>query len=376
MINTQLFFEELKKSEISFFAGVPDSLLKDFCSYLTDNTSESNHFITSNEGAAIALATGYHLATRKTPMVYLQNSGLGNMINPLTSLVDKEVYSIPMVLLIGWRGEPGVKDEPQHIKQGRIQNRILETLEIPYIILDLETDISQGHVEKLIDKAKSDSCPVAIVVKSGTFEKYKQLNKINLVNFKLSREEAIETILDNIESSYLVISTTGKTSREVYEMRKKSSNSSQNDFLTVGSMGHASQIALGVALFTKNKVVCIDGDGALLMHMGSLAISGTSNANYFIHILLNNSSHESVGGQPTVGGIINFTEISRSCCYDYCKKVTTKNELINELNFIKNYDKKVFIEVMVNLSSRDNLSRPDKLPIENKNGFMKQIQNG
>jgi phosphonopyruvate decarboxylase len=374
MIKPKLFFDELAKLDVSFFAGVPDSLLKDFCAYLTDNTQSNNHFITSNEGAAIALATGYHLATRKIPMVYLQNSGLGNTINPLTSLADKEVYSIPMVLMIGWRGEPGVKDEPQHIKQGRIQNKILETLEIPYVIVDSETDLEKGSVSNLIRKAKVDSCPVAIVIKSGTFEKYSLINKDNTLKYTMSREDAIDIILNNIENNYLVVSTTGKASREVFEIRKNTLKNNQNDFLTVGSMGHASQIALGVALFTKDKVVCIDGDGAILMHMGSLAISGTSKANNLIHIVLNNSSHESVGGQPTVGGIINFTEIARSCCYDYCKKVTTKNELIEELNYIKKYNKKVFIEIMVNLSSRDNLSRPDKLPKENKNGFMKKIQ--
>ena len=373
MINTKLFFDELHNNGLSFYAGVPDSLLKDFCAYVSDNALENHHFITANEGAAVALATGYYLATQNTPVVYFQNSGLGNLINPLVSLADHEVYSIPMILLIGWRGEPGFKDEPQHIKQGRIQNKLLETLEVPYFILDSNSNNFEQLIKDAVSTAKLKMCPVAIVVKSGSFDKYKLQKQQIDSNYEMSREDAIETILEGIKDECIVVSTTGKASREVYETRKKNPNGNFKDFLTVGSMGHANQIALGVALFNKKKVICLDGDGALIMHMGSLAINGTSNANNFVHVILNNSSHESVGGQPTVGNIIDFQAIAKACCYSYCKVITTKEELASEIQHIKLLNEKVFLEIKVNLNSRADLSRPDKSPKENKEIFMKRL---
>ena len=374
MINTKHFFDELHKSDLSFYAGVPDSLLKDFCAYVSDNALKNHHFITANEGAAIALASGYYLATQKIPLVYLQNSGIGNIINPLVSLADPEVYSIPMLLMIGWRGEPGVKDEPQHIKQGRIQNNLLETLEVPYFILDPHSNHFENIIRDAVTTAKQKMCPVAIIVKSGTFEEYKLINKNPDLDYNLSREDAISTILEGIDEDYVVVSTTGKASREVFEVRKNKPNGNYIDFLTVGSMGHANQIALGVALFTKKRVVCLDGDGAILMHMGSLAINGTSTANNLIHIVLNNSSHESVGGQPTVGNSIDFNQIAKACCFDYCKTINNKEELVAEIQNIKKIEKKIFLEIKINLNSRANLSRPDKTPKENKETFMKRLR--
>jgi phosphonopyruvate decarboxylase len=375
MINTKLFFEYLIFNNVSFYCGVPDSLLKDFCAFVSDNTSQKNHIIAANEGSAIALATGYHLATKKIPLVYLQNSGLGNTINPLLSLADPEVYGVPMILLIGWRGEPGFKDEPQHIKQGRIQNRLLESLEIPYYILGSENSSNYEQIlEKVINEAETKSMPIAIVVKAGTFEEYKLKKQKKSTNL-ISREEAISIILDNLSEESIVVSTTGKASREVYEIREKQQKNCQKDFLTVGSMGHANNIALGIALFNDNKVICLDGDGALIMHMGSLAINGTISVNNFVHIVLNNEAHESVGGQPTVAGIIDFCQIASACGYDYVKKVDTKESLISEILNIKNLKTKAFLEVKVNLSSRKDLSRPKSTPKESKESFMKKIIN-
>ncbi|MCK4980502.1 MAG: phosphonopyruvate decarboxylase, partial [Candidatus Delongbacteria bacterium] len=227
-------FESFKRSNVEFYTGVPDSLLKNFCAYITDNVKSKDHIIAANEGAAIGLATGYHLATGKIPLVYLQNSGLGNTINPLLSLADKNVYSVPMVLMIGWRGEPGSKDEPQHMTQGRVQNDLLEAIDMPYYILDKNTDDVESFVNELVSKAKSSSAPVAVVVKAGTFASYELTNN-NDNNLQITREQAISSIVDCSKSDEIFVSTTGKTSRELFEIRVSNKQDHQNDFLTVGS---------------------------------------------------------------------------------------------------------------------------------------------
>ena len=366
-------FNNLLDNDIGFFTGIPDSLLKNFCAYVTDHTNNNNHIIAANEGGAIALATGYYLATGKLSLVYLQNSGLGNTINPLLSLADKEVYGIPMVLMIGWRGEPGIKDEPQHIKQGRVQNSILDAIEIPYMILDEDTQDIASFVTRVVKMAKDQSCPVAIVVKKNSFESYKLLN-IEKNAFDLTREEAIEEILAHLNSEDVVISTTGKTSREVFEIRVKNGMKNDKDFLTVGSMGHANQIALGIALNTRNRrVYCIDGDGAVLMHMGSLAIIGTSDALNYIHIVINNGGHESVGGQPTVAPKIDLIKMAKACGYKNALSVANKLELKKALYDLSKMDGPIFIEIKTRMGARANLGRPTKTPIENKDAFMKNL---
>jgi len=367
-------FNSLQKNGINFFVGVPDSLLKDFCAYIVGNAGSNEHVIASNEGAAVALATGYHLATGKVPFVYLQNSGLGNMINPLLSLADKEVYGIPMIIMVGWRGEPGVKDEPQHIKQGRVQNDLLKVLEIPYKILDGNIGNVETFIKEIVNTAVTISSPVAVVVRSGSFEAC-SLPEKEASSYRMGRESAIREVLNSLGSQDIIVATTGKISREVFECRVTANQGNQNDFLTVGSMGHASQIALGMALFSSRKIICLDGDGALIMHMGSLAISGTSQANNFVHVVLNNGAHDSVGGQPTVAFEINLIQIAKACGYKDAISIGHGAEIAPALNKLMGIPGPVFLEIRVKKGARENLGRPAKSPQENKISLMHTLEN-
>jgi len=373
MISPKRFFEILKSSGIDFYTGVPDSLLKDFCAYVTDNVSKKDHIINSNEGAAIALASGHYIATGKPGLVYMQNSGIGNAINPLLSLADSEVYSIPILLVIGWRGEPGKKDEPQHVKQGKVTLNLLKAMNISYEIINSST----GNTEDIIRKAYSTmtelSCPFALIISEGTFEEYKLINDTQS-DYQFNREEAIKIILDDLSSDDIIVSTTGKTSREVFEYRKKNNQGHQNDFLTVGSMGHCSQIALGIALEkNKKQVYVLDGDGAVIMHMGSLAILGSEAPENFRHILFNNGAHDSVGGQPTAGFKTDFSAIARACGYKLSITAETEMEIKNGLISIKRNSGPVFLEIRVNKGSRKDLGRPTTTPVENRIALMNNL---
>jgi len=370
MLNCKEFFDLLHENKIDFFSGVPDSLLKFFNSYILDNVDQNQHIITANEGNAIALASGYYLATTKIGLVYMQNSGLGNAINPLVSLSDKEVYGIPVLLLIGWRGEPNEKDEPQHQKQGKITLELLETLDIPYEILTKDIEDTKIKLLSAIKYMNKFNAPFALVVKKGTFEKYEQINE-SQQNYELSREKAINLIIDNIDEQDIVVSTTGMISRELFESRIQKNQRHETDFLTVGSMGHASQIALGIAISNpKKQVFCLDGDGSVIMHMGSLGIIGSKQMKNFKHIILNNESHDSVGGQPTVGNIINFVSLAKSCKYKNSFKVSTEIELKKEILKLKSEDGPILLEIMVNRGNRKELGRPTKTPKENMDLFM------
>ena len=370
MLNCKEFFDLLHAGGIDFFSGVPDSLLKFFNSYILDNVDQNRHIITANEGNAIALASGYYLATTKIGLVYMQNSGLGNAINPLVSLSDKEVYGIPVLLLIGWRGEPNEKDEPQHQKQGKITLELLETLDIPYEILTKDIEDTKMKLSYAIKYMNKFNAPFALVVKKGTFEKYEQINE-SQQNYELSREKAINLIIDNLDEQDVVVSTTGMISRELFESRTQKNQKHETDFLTVGSMGHASQIALGIAISNpKKQVFCLDGDGSVIMHMGSLGIIGSKQLKNFKHIILNNESHDSVGGQPTVGNIINFVSLAKSCKYKNSFKVLTEIELNKKMLKLKSDDGPILLEIMVNRGNRKDLGRPTKTPKENMNLFM------
>ncbi|MDG2159351.1 MAG: phosphonopyruvate decarboxylase [Gammaproteobacteria bacterium] len=372
MLNSKKIFDYLFEKEIKFYTGVPDSLLKNFCSYITDHTDKSNHIIAANEGNALSLGIGYHLSTNKIPLVYMQNSGLGNIINPLLSLADNDVYSTQALLMIGWRGEPGVKDEPQHKKQGRITLDLLDTMEVPYEVLSAD-DTEQTAIEKIssiINLIKEHGKVSALVVKKNTFEKY-SLNKTMKTSYDMYREDAIKIIIDEHTNKDIFISTTGVTSRELFEYREELGQSHENDFYTVGGMGHASQIALGVALQNKkNEVYCLDGDGALLMHMGSAAIVAQQNCDNYKHILFNNGAHDSVGGQPTVGFKINFQSIAKSCGYKNVLYADNKNDLKKSLEKIKALDSCCFLEIKVNKGFRADLGRPTTSPLDNKKSFM------
>ncbi len=370
MINTEKFFLKLKENNIDFFTGVPDSLLKEICSYISDNTDGSNHIIAANEGNAIALAAGYHMASRKIPMVYMQNSGFGNAVNPLMSLTSEAVYRIPMLLMIGWRGEPNIKDEPQHIAQGAQTIAFLEAAQIPYVVLSPDENEAILQLNMAVLQISQSSSPFAIVVRKDTFEKYSMNSKIE-TEYKLSREDVIKAIVDKQNGSEVIVSTTGKTSRELFEYRDKIDQNHDRDFLTVGSMGHASQIALGVAITKPNtEVVCIDGDGALLMHMGSMAIIGKANPNNLIHIIINNGAHESVGGQATVGFDIDIPKLAKANNYKYAITVNDLNSFDKAFEEARESDGSSLIEVRVKLGSRKDLGRPSIPPLSNKRKFM------
>jgi len=371
MINTLKFFNSLKKNKIDFFTGVPDSLLKELCFCITDNTIKKQHIINSNEGSCIGLSIGYNLATNRIPLVYFQNSGLGNIINPYVSLAHESVFKIPILLFIGWRGEPNKKDEPQHLFQGKITEDLLKILEIDYQILTIDTNESIKQMQRIINLVQESQKPFAILVKKNSFSKYSF--KQESVKHNLKRESSIEIILNNLKEKDIIVSTTGKTSRELNEISKK--NNSKNPlFYTIGGMGHSSQIALGISNFSLKRVFCFDGDGSIIMHMGSMGIIGNnSNDNYF-HILFNNGSHESVGGQPTFGKDVNFELLSKSLGYKEYFKLTTKENLSdffkNIVSFLKG---PVFIEILIESSSRSDLGRPETNPMQQKFIFQKLI---
>lgn len=370
MLKGSEFYNYLQEKGIEFTTGVPDSLLKEFCAYISD---QGKDIIAANEGASIGIAAGYHLATGKIPMVYMQNSGFGNTINPITSLADKDVYSIPMLLVIGWRGEPGVKDEPQHVKQGRINEALLETLEIPYAILSKNIGEAQSQINKAVEYMSSENAPYALLVQKDTFEKYTLKNKKEDI-YPMNREDAIKVIIDECKNDEIIVSTTGKTSREVFECRVANGQGHANDFLTVGSMGHASQIALGIALQKPNKsIICLDGDGAMLMHLGSSAIIGDLSPANYKHILVNNGAHDSVGGQPTVGFDVDFQQIAKACNYTNCFEAKNENELKNILPEFLSTDGPVLLEIKTSKGARADLGRPTKTPTQNKTDFMRKL---
>ncbi len=375
MISPHNFVKVLQNQGIEFFTGVPDSLLKDFISYVEENVSREQHITAANEGNAVAIASGYNLATGKIAAVYLQNSGLGNAVNPLTSLADKEVYAIPLLLIIGWRGEPGVHDEPQHIKQGKVTEAMLDVLGVPYVVFssDISPDAMEEKVRSIVEQASAKSCPCAILVRKGVFEEY--VSSPREVAHTLTREEAINIVTEQIGKDGIIVSTTGKISRELYEARSQHGGRVEKDFLTVGSMGHASQIALGIATQKKNiPVYCLDGDGATIMHMGGLATIGWVAPQNFRHIVLNNLAHESVGGQPSAAQVVDLPVVARSCGYALASQATTKEEIVAALDKMNDTAGPSFLEIKVNLSSRPNLGRPKETPVENKKVFMDSIK--
>ena len=368
MIDVENIVGFLNGAGVDFFVGVPDSLLKSFCAYVAD-TCGDNHVIAANEGGAVALAAGHYLATGKPALVYMQNSGQGNAVNPLASLADPDVYSIPMVLLVGWRGEPGVKDEPQHVKQGKVTVSLFETLGIPTEILPDNDESAADLTRKMVEKAKSESRPVALIVRKGLFAEYKLQNKKPDIAV-LPRERAIEEILKSLPEGAVVISTTGMISREVYETRERLGQGHSRDFLTVGSMGHAIMIALGIAKAQPSRrVICLDGDGASIMQMGNMAIAGQSGCANLTHVVLNNAAHDSVGGQPTVGGVIDLSAIATSCGYD----VVPNASYLHDLHVLHGSNKPRFVEIKVAKGARKDLGRPKDPPQMNKKLFMRTL---
>ncbi len=365
------FFDLLKRHQLDFFAGVPDSLLKAFCAYVSDHTEKKNQVICANEGAAVAIACGHYLATGEIGSVYLQNSGLGNAINPLLSMADPEVMGIPLLLLIGWRGEPGKKDEPQHRKQGKVTLPLLEAMGIPYSIIGEDEDGAKSAVEKAVSHMRSQSSAYALVVRSGAFLDY-QGAAPSAPGLTLLREEALEVILAGLDDEDIVVSTTGMASREVFELREKSGAGHDSDLLIIGGMGHASQFALGIALEKPDrKVLCLDGDGSCLMHMGSMAINGSMAPGNFAHIVINNGAHASVGGQPTAGFSMDFTKVAQAVGYESVFRAQTREEIDLCMRKMKTARKPFFLEVRIKLGFRRELGRPTVEARDNKKMFMR-----
>jgi len=354
-----------------FYTGVPDSQLKALCDYLMDRygIDPQHHIIAANEGNCVGLAAGYHLATGKTPVVYMQNSGEGNIINPLASLLNEKVYAIPCVFIIGWRGEPRVHDEPQHIFQGEVTIKLLDVMGIERFIIGEETTDDEvveamKHFKEVLEKGRQ----VAFVIRKGALTDAPEVEYKN--GNAMVREEIIQHIV-KISGDDPIVSTTGKASRELFETRVADNQSHKYDFLTVGSMGHSSSIALGVALNKpERKVWCIDGDGAVLMHMGAMAVIGSNQPSNLVHIVINNEAHETVGGMPTVAGNIDLVGIAKACGYRNAVRVGDFDSLDRELCHAKKSRELSFIEVLCGIGARANLRRPTTTPIENKKGFM------
>jgi phosphonopyruvate decarboxylase len=372
MVSPKFLLDQFLHLGIEFYTGVPDSLMKNFLLYLDTQDEPVVHIPAANEGGAIALAVGHYLATEKCPMVYMQNSGLGNAVNPLLSLADPEVYSIPLVLLIGWRGEPGVKDEPQHVKQGKVTLDLLETMEIPYEILPASEDEVAGAVRRCYDKALAASAPAALIAKKSVFGELPG-GKKSAPPYTMLREDALKTVVDALEKEAIVLSTTGKLSRELYEYRKASA-SNRVDFITVGSMGHVSQIALGVARGRPERLVyCLDGDGSAIMHMGGLTVTGTSDLANFKHIIFNNGVHESVGGQTTRGFEIDLRAIARASNYRDTLYAETESQLAEEIERLKRLRGPAMLEIRIKPGARKDLGRPTEKMTEIKKRFMDQL---
>ena len=374
MISPKFFIDTLGSYGIDFFAGVPDSLLKNICAYIADNMDARHNVIAANEGAAVGLAAGYHLATGKIGVVYMQNSGEGNIINPLASLTDKEVYNIPVLLLIGWRGRPGVHDEPQHVKQGKVTTGILNTMGVNYDVLSKDEDKAAKQIAKAVSTMKETGEVYALVIEKDTFEDYK-LQGVEKNDLTMSREEAIQAVAASLGEKDVIVSTTGMISRELFEYRAQKGEGHERDFLTVGSMGHASQIALGIAMEKDDrKVWCFDGDGATIMHMGSMAIVASKSPTNYVHVVFNNGAHDSVGGQPTVGLKIDIPAVARAVGYKDALTADSKESLDDALVRLRNLEGPVLLEVKVKKGNRKDLGRPTTTPIENKNALMEFLR--
>ena len=373
MIRPEFFIEKLREKGIDCFAGVPDSLLKNICAYITDHFDTEHNIIAANEGAAVGIAAGHYLATGKPACVYMQNSGEGNIINPLASLTDEEVYNIPVLLLIGWRGRPGVHDEPQHVKQGKVTTGLLNTMGINFDVLSKEEDKAEKQIAKAVDALKKKEV-YALVIEKDTFEDYK-LQNVEKNDLTMSREEAIQTVAIALGEKDCIVSTTGMISRELFEYRAAMNQGHERDFLTVGSMGHASQIALGIAMAKPDRRVwCFDGDGATIMHMGSMAIVANKAPKNYVHVVFNNGAHDSVGGQPTVGLKIDLPAVAKAVGYKSCYSVDNKEALAKQLSIINSQlsinEYPIFLEIRVRKGNRKDLGRPTTTPIQNKQALM------
>lgn len=367
MIDTKEFYDYLLSKGADLFAGVPDSLLASLCACIKENTPDEKNIITANEGNAVAVASGYHLSTGKYGVVYMQNSGEGNAVNPLMSLADEDVYSIPMLLIIGWRGEPGKHDEPQHVKQGKVTIPLLEAMGIDHEILE---DDYKSQLDKAFAYMGEKKKPYALVIRKGIFSPYKL--KQEMSSLPSTREAALETIISRLGDDDIIVSTTGKTSREIFEIRERRNEGHNSDFLTVGSMGHTASIAFGMCLGTSKDVWCIDGDGSFIMHMGSLAVIGSRMPKNFKYILNDNGAHESVGGQPTCSPSLDIPAILKGCGFVEVAEASTDEEIAKGMKILREKEGCALI-LHTRQGSRDDLGRPTTTPVQNKEALMKKL---
>jgi len=373
MIDVNFFYNQLQNEGVAFFTGVPDSLLKDFCSYLESNCTKQSSIIAANEGNAVAIGIGHNLATKKIPLIYLQNSGLGNIINPLLSLVDTNIYSVPMLFLVGWRGHPEIADEPQHKKQGKVTENLITSMGYKYAVLDKKSnnDHSKTLLKEAFKEIRESHKPYFILVKKDTFAKY-SFESNSGYKYQLSREKALHAITKFTSYSDIIVSTTGMTSRELYEIRAQTGEKFGKDFLTIGGMGHCSQIALGIAISKPNRnILCIDGDGSMIMHMGGLSIIGNQNCSNFKHIVINNGVHDSVGGQPTSASSIDIPNAALSMGYKWAHSTHDEKKLEFNIKQLLESDGPSLLEIKVSKGFRKNLGRPLTTPLENKISFTK-----
>ena len=347
MLDQKFVTDELKRNGVTFFTGVPDSYLNGFCNYILKNMPDRN-VIAANEGNAVGIAAGHFLATGEIPLVYMQNSGMGNAVNPLVSLADEHVYSVPMLLLIGWRGQGDTEPKhPQHKLQGEITTSLLDIMHIPYTILEDDNEKAADAIASAVSYARNARKSYALIAPKGVMAGEK-LNEQD-TGYPMSREDAIEMILDQLPENTIYSATTGRATRELFFLRERRGEGKEKDFLNVGSMGHASSVALGIALEKKDrKVVCLDGDSAAIMHLGAMTMVSKLEVPNFIHIVLNNGAHESVGGQPSAGQLIDFTKIAEACGYQTVgKPVTDREELIEALGALSGCGKASFLDVRI-----------------------------
>ena len=372
-MKAEFLIQHIKQLGIEVLTGVPDSTLKEFCDYINSEETGLVHYTAPNEGSAVGIAAGTYLSTGKPACVYMQNSGIGNTVNPVTSIANAEVYNIPIFFIVGYRGAPGSKDEPQHKFMGRITEKIFDCLEIEYEVIDKNTSETEfNNIFGKIKNALENKKQFSLIIKKDTFDKRVNADYSN--ESELNREHVISELLKKTSGNDLIVSTTGKISREVYEQSDTVLGSHNQCFLTVGSMGHASMIAFGIARKSTKRVICIDGDGAALMHLGNMAFIGKQNPENFIHICLNNDAHESVGGMPTAAPNFKYAQTAKVCGYPNVFEIKTESEfgsLINDFNNIKGL---TFIEIKIANTSRDDLVRPKESALENAIGFMEALK--
>lgn len=374
MIDPARFVDHCSATGVSLYTGVPDSLLKQLGAHIMASMPRERHVIAANEGAAVGIALGHYLRTRELGLVYLQNSGFGNLVNPLLSLADRDVYGVPMLVVVGWRGQVGVKDEPQHVKQGKVMEPLLDALDLPWSVLPAESDKAQECVSAAVATARERSSPYVLLVEKGTFAVAATSEPATSPTRLASREEALTALTQAVGDEAAVVSTTGMLSRELFEYRESSGTEADRDFLTVGGMGHASSIALGVAMQEPDREVwCFDGDGALLMHLGSLAVIADHAPRHYFHVVFNNGVHDSVGGQPTSIGHVDVAATARALGYRYAASTSDLTRLPDEVARMREHGGPALLELAVSPGNRPDIGRPTRTPAESKRAFMTAV---